>query len=206
MHAFGDRLHDELRVPARAVDHRRRHRVEEVQADEVQPRLAVERRRASAAARRARRRSAGRSTRSPGSKPVHQITFVTSRMRPSCKTGRPSCDARPHAATRSTPAAARSFGFTRMSGPPWQTTFGLTRPADRRARSSARGGRRSAARAARAHDRLQGCRCERQMRRCRGPTATCRCVRGDFQRDLRARVARADDQHAARAELRRDCR
>jgi len=36
----GDVLGDVLGVPPDAVDHRRRHRVEEVQADEVQPRLA----------------------------------------------------------------------------------------------------------------------------------------------------------------------
>ncbi len=60
-----------------------------------------------------------------GTNPVHQITFVTSRSRPSSSTGRP-----PRAptvlGTRSIPAAVKSFGLTRASGRPRARNFRRT--------------------------------------------------------------------------------
>ena len=57
-----------------------------------------------------------------GTNPVHQITFATSRSRPSSSTGRP-----PRApvvlGTRSIPAAVMSFGLTRASGRPREWNF-----------------------------------------------------------------------------------
>ena len=58
--------------------------------------------------------------------PVHQITLVTSRTRPSARTGRPS---RTPATfdTRSTPAARSSFGLIRTRMSPLPASFTITR-------------------------------------------------------------------------------
>ena len=106
---------DMLGVPSDPPDQHRGQRVQEVQADEVQAGLGFH---DTAIVHRRPRRSSktGRSIHEKsGAKPVHQITFATSRTCPSSSTGRPSRTP-PSVGTRSTPAAVRSFGLTRASG------------------------------------------------------------------------------------------
>ena len=110
-----DRPGDAPRVPAHAGERRRGHRVEEVQARRSRAPAGWAPPRVRAAARRRSPKTGSSIQEKPGWNPVHQMTLATSRTRPSASSGRPSRTPITRA-TRSTPAAASSAGFTRTSG------------------------------------------------------------------------------------------
>ena len=95
-----------------------------MKTDEVEPRLAHrEKPRACCGSPSAPKKSGRSIDEKPGWKPVHQMTFATTSARPS-EEQRPFAHAGEPRATGSDAAAGESADFTRMRGPPCETTFG----------------------------------------------------------------------------------
>ena len=191
-----DALRDLRRVPPDAADILRRERERE--------------NRGRGSRDRTRAPPHGRCTGSPSSpktgtsiqlksslKPVHQITLAASTTRPSSSTGSPF-STRTVLGTRSTPAASRSFGLTRMSGAPLCEHMRPNLAADRRLDGED-------ARGDEPEDRQQrhapcGSRCEPGCGPC--PAREPRPVAAaHFHRDVGSRVAGADEENVALAQL-----
>ena len=131
---------------------------------------------------------------------MHQITFATSRTRPSSSSGSPSRTPTVRG-TRSTPAAASSFGRTRSSGAAVRRDLGrIFRPIGVLTVSTCEATNQNGGRQ---HPAQQPPMRTGTWPRRRCPRARSDASRDDLERDLGARVTGADDQHAALLQLRR---